>query len=90
MSGEPPLLVPFSALKAMGIDLSRDTIRRLARSDRFPQPRRVVGGHKIFFIEAEVRAWIEALPVAGPRVRPAKRNLSRRVSVDRVDAYKLS
>jgi predicted DNA-binding transcriptional regulator AlpA len=87
MSGEPPLLVPFSALKAMGIDLSRDTIRRLARSGRFPSPRRVIGGHKIFFIEAEVRAWIEALPVAGPRVRRISGSLSkqRKTSDERND-----
>jgi predicted DNA-binding transcriptional regulator AlpA len=72
MSGKPPLLVPFSALKAMGIDLSRDTIRRLARQNRFPQPRRL-GGHRIVFREDEVLAWIAALPVAGPRVERQER-----------------
>ena len=32
---EPPLLLPFEALKGLGIDLSRDIIRRLAKKISF-------------------------------------------------------
>jgi predicted DNA-binding transcriptional regulator AlpA len=71
MAGESPLLVPFEALRSYGVDLSRDSIRRLARAGKFPQPRQL-GGHRIVFVESEVRAWIENLPVAGPRVRKPK------------------
>jgi hypothetical protein len=69
MSGEPPLLVPFAALKkSYGIDLSRDTIRRLARAGCFPQPRRL-GGHRIAFLESEILEWVKNLPVAGSRTK---------------------
>lgn len=56
----------------MGITLSRDTIRRLARQNLFPMPRRL-GRHHIAFVASEIEEWIAQLPVAGPRVRPTKR-----------------
>ena len=85
MPDQIPILIPFSALKSYGIDLSRDTIRRLARAGRFPAPVRV-GGHRIAWRLNEIEQWLAELPVAGPRVRRAKRTLVARVSMDRVEA----
>jgi predicted DNA-binding transcriptional regulator AlpA len=58
-------LLPFEALRRdHGIDLSRDQIRRMSRTGKFPAPRRYPGGHRIYFVESEIIAWIESLPPA--------------------------
>ncbi|MBX9945415.1 MAG: AlpA family phage regulatory protein [Reyranella sp.] len=59
----------------MGITLSRDTVRRLARQNLFPMPRRL-GRHHIAFVASEIEAWIAELPVAGPRARATKRRVA--------------
>jgi hypothetical protein len=66
MSGKPPLLVPFSALKGFGIDLSRDTVRRLVKAGKFPAPR-MIGGHRIAWLLSEILEWIATRPIAEPR-----------------------
>jgi predicted DNA-binding transcriptional regulator AlpA len=78
---DKPLLIPFEALKNYGIDLSRDSIRRLSRAGRFPPARRI-GGHRIAFIEAEVCEWVKNLPVAGPRARRINGSLNSRRTSD--------
>lgn len=72
-----PVLVRYDQLASMGITLSRDTVRRLARKNLFPMPRRL-GRHHIVFVASEIEAWIAELPVAGPRPRSSKQRLGGR------------
>jgi predicted DNA-binding transcriptional regulator AlpA len=63
-------LLTFSDLRLLkGLDYSRDQLRRLVNAGKFPQPRRIAGCQRIFFVEAEVDECIANMPVAGPRGR---------------------
>lgn len=58
-------LLIFSDLRRLnGIDYSRDQLRRLVKAGKFPQPRRIPGSHRIFFVESEIVAWLDNLPTA--------------------------
>lgn len=72
-----PLLIRYDQLAPMGITLSRDTIRRLARHNLFPMPRRL-GRHHIAFVASEIEAWISELPVAGSRPLSSKQKIGGR------------
>ena len=72
-----PILVRYDQLASMGITLSRDTVRRLARQKLFPRPRRL-GRHHIAFVTSEIEAWIAELPVAGPRPPSSKQRTGGR------------
>jgi len=40
--------------------LGRSTAERMAASGHFPSPRRMPGTTRVAWVEAEVRAWVEA------------------------------
>jgi predicted DNA-binding transcriptional regulator AlpA len=63
MTGGPPLLLPFSALKPMGISLSLDTIRRLWRTGKFPVPVRL-GHHHLAWRAKDIETYLANLPPA--------------------------
>jgi prophage regulatory protein len=52
-------LVPFDALRAKGIALSKTQIWRLERAGQFPK-RVSVSASRYAFVEAEVDQWIES------------------------------
>ena len=55
------LLKPIEAARRCGI--GRSTLFAMVAAGRFPPPRRITA-RNVGFVEAEVDAWIEALPVA--------------------------
>jgi len=66
-------LLTFAQLRPLkGIDYSRDQLARLVRAGKFPAPRRIPGSQRQFYVESEVDAWAERLPLAKPLRRGRK------------------
>ena len=57
----PPARLLSREVVLTRLSCSDPTLRKLMRANRFPRPRRVIG--KPMWIEAEVEAWIQNLPV---------------------------